>query len=32
VAARLAEAKKAHAKLPAPDGIGRRIAMPAKKT
>jgi len=30
VAERLAKMKAAHAKLPPPDGAGRRIAMPAK--
>jgi acyl-CoA thioester hydrolase len=31
VAARFEEMKQAHATLPIPEGIGRRIAMPAKK-
>ncbi len=30
IAARLAQMKAAHARLPAPDGVGRRIAMPGK--
>jgi acyl-CoA thioester hydrolase len=30
VAARLAKMKAAHARLPVPDGVGRRIAMPGK--
>ena len=30
VAARLAKMKTAHAHLPVPDGVGRRIAMPGK--
>jgi acyl-CoA thioester hydrolase len=30
IAARLAKMKSAHAHLPVPDGVGRRIAMPGK--
>jgi acyl-CoA thioester hydrolase len=30
IAARLAEMKAAHASLPVPDGVGRRIAMPER--
>jgi acyl-CoA thioester hydrolase len=30
VAARLAKMKAAHAHLPVPEGVGRRIAMPGK--
>jgi acyl-CoA thioester hydrolase len=32
VMARFAEMKKAHARLPIPDGAGRKIGMPAKKS
>jgi acyl-CoA thioester hydrolase len=30
IAARLAKMKAAHAALPVPDGVGRRIAMPKR--
>jgi acyl-CoA thioester hydrolase len=30
ITARLARMKAAHAHLPVPDGVGRRVAMPGK--